>query len=301
MKRTGDFDLKTYAGTGRERVDAALESYLPPEDAEPRALHSAMRYSVYSGGKRIRPLFCIAGFEACGGSGDAVLPVACAIELIHTYSLIHDDLPCMDDDDMRRGKPTSHKVFGEAVALLAGDALLTLAFEVVGTAAARGLAPETASAVALDLAAAAGSRGMVAGQVLDMEYENKDAGEGTVELIHSLKTGRLITSAVRCGALVASAEARLVDALTVYGSKVGLAFQIVDDILDEEGGFGDLKTGKGRDGARGKATYPGVLGLEKSKTAARRLADDAAAALDGLGPGFTPLVALARFVVSRIC
>jgi geranylgeranyl diphosphate synthase type II len=260
-----------------------------------------MRYSAFSGGKRIRPVFCLAAAEACGGETDRALPVACAIELIHTYSLIHDDLPCMDDDDMRRGKPTSHKVFGEATAVLAGDALLTLAMEIIVERGGRMLGPETALAIAADIARAIGSGGMVAGQVLDMECENREVDEETMEYIHTSKTGRLITASVRSGAMAAGADEALVEKLTAYGSCLGLAFQIVDDILDEEGSFGDLKSGKGLDSARGKATYPRVFGPERSKRAAAGLVAEAKASIEGLGEGFEPLLALADFVASRSC
>ncbi|MGD9141004.1 MAG: polyprenyl synthetase family protein [bacterium] len=299
MGGTTSFDLKTYLDARRERVDAALDRYLPPEDSRPETLHRAMRYSVFSGGKRIRPVFCMAAYEACGGAGDAVLPVACSLELIHTYSLIHDDLPCMDDDDMRRGKPTSHKVFGEATAVLAGDALLTFAMELVVEAGGRLMDPLTALRIAAEITKAAGSDGMVAGQVLDMECENRQVDESLMEYIHSRKTGKLITASVRCGAIAAGADDVLLEKLSAYGSRLGLAFQIIDDILDEEGSFGELKSGKGLDGERGKATYPKVFGLERSKAAAAGLVADAARAVDGLGEGFAPLAALAEFVASR--
>jgi geranylgeranyl diphosphate synthase type II len=299
MSGTTSFDLKTYISVRREKVDAALDRYLPPEDARPESLHRAMRYSVFSGGKRIRPVFCIAACEACGGSGDKALPVACALELIHTYSLIHDDLPCMDDDDMRRGKPTSHKVFGEAVAVLAGDALLTYAMELIVDTGSRLIGAETAARVAADVTGAVGSDGMVAGQVLDMECENRAVDEGTMEYIHSRKTGRLITSSVRCGGMVAGADDDVLDKLTTYGRKLGLAFQIIDDIIDEEGGFGNLKSGKGLDRERGKATYPAVFGLERSKEIAAGLVRESRTSIEGLGEGFSPLAALADFVASR--
>jgi geranylgeranyl diphosphate synthase type II len=299
MGGTTGFDLKTYVDTRRERVDAALDGYLPPGDARPETLHKAMRYSVFSGGKRIRPVFCIAAYEASGGEGDAVLPVACALEIIHTYSLIHDDLPCMDDDDMRRGKPTSHKVFGEAAAVLAGDALLTFAIELLVDEGGRAMGPETALRVASEITKAIGSDGMVAGQMLDMECENRDIDEGLMEYIHTRKTGRLIAASVRSGAMAARAGEDMLEGLTTYGRKLGLAFQIIDDVLDEEGSFGDLKSGKGLDSERGKATYPAVFGLERSKAAARELVARAIGSIEGLGEGFAPLVALADFVASR--
>jgi len=299
MSGTTSFDLVSYVGAIREKVDAALDEYLKPEGAPPETLHRAMRYSVFSGGKRIRPVFCLASTAACGGSHERAMPIACAIELIHTYSLIHDDLPCMDDDDMRRGRPTSHKVFGEAVAVLAGDALLTYAMEVIVNEGGRLLGPETALAVAADLTKAIGSGGMVAGQVKDMECENVEVDAATMEYIHRCKTGMLITASVRAGALVAGADGALMEKLTTYGRKLGLAFQIVDDILDEEGSFGDLKSGKGLDSEKGKATYPRVFGLEKSRAVAAGLVTEAKASIEGLGEGFAPLMALADFVAGR--
>jgi geranylgeranyl diphosphate synthase type II len=299
MSGTTSFDLAGYVSAIRERVDAALDTYLPPEDAPPETLHRAMRYSVFSGGKRIRPVLCLASARACGGDTDRALPIACVIELIHTYSLIHDDLPCMDDDDMRRGKPTNHKVFGEAVAVLAGDSLLTFAMGIIAGEGRRLLGPETALAIAADITGAIGSDGMVAGQVLDMECENKEIDEDTMEYIHSRKTGRLITTSVRSGAMVAGADEGLLARLTIYGRKLGLAFQIIDDILDEEGSFGDLKAGKGLDSEKGKATYPKVFGLERSKRVAADLVGDARASIEGLGEAFVPLMALADFVAGR--
>ena len=299
MNETTSFDLAGYVSVRREMVEAALDQYLPAESAAPETLHKAMRYSVFSGGKRFRPVLCMAVCEACGGEVGGVMPVACAIELVHTYSLVHDDLPCMDDDDMRRGRPTSHKVFGEAVAVLAGDALLTRALELIVVEGARRMGTERALAVAGDLTAAIGSDGMVAGQVMDMENENREVDEGTMEDIHSRKTGRLITSSVRCGAMVAGADAELLLSLTAYGRKLGLAFQIIDDVLDEEGGFGGLKSGKGLDGAKGKATYPKVFGLERSKATAAALVEEARDCIEKLGRDFVPLAAMADFVVSR--
>ena len=299
MSEKMGLDLTTYMKERRERVDAALEEYLPPEGTHPESLHGAMRYSVFSGGKRFRPVLCMAAFEACGGEGDRILPVACATELVHTYSLIHDDLPCMDDDDMRRGRPTNHKVYGEAVAMLAGDALLTLAMELIVHRAAELMGAETALAVAADLVEAIGSQGMVAGQVVDMEYENRDVDEPTVTYIHDRKTAYLITSAVRCGAIVAGAEEGTLERLSAYGRALGRAFQIMDDLLDEQGGFGTLKSGRGLDRGKGKATFPKVRGIEGSKSAAFELVGSAKTSLSGLGDEFSPLLALADFVATR--
>jgi len=253
-----DFDLKTYVDARRVEVEEALGRFLPAGGAYPESLHEAMRYSVFSGGKRFRPILCLASFDASGGEGEGVMPVACAIELIHTYSLIHDDLPCMDDDDLRRGRPTNHKVFGEAIAVLAGDALLTHAIELVVSVAGRELGPERCLRVLQDITRAIGVDGMVAGQVVDMESEGKPVGEETVSYIHSRKTGALITSTARCGAIAAGADQAMIARMAAYGEKVGLAFQITDDILDVEGGFGDLKSGAGLDSQKQKATYPSV-------------------------------------------
>ncbi len=299
IPRSHEFDIRAYLKQKRAQVDKALDECLPPEDTYPQSLYRAMRYSVFSGGKRFRPVLCIASFEICGGRGEIILPVACAIEMIHTYSLIHDDLPCMDDDDLRRGKPTSHKVFGEAIAVLAGDALLGLAIETI----ARRLPPvagfEITNKVLVDLLAAIGTDGMVAGQVVDIESEGKAADAKTVEYIHTRKTGCLIASSVRIGAIVADASEEVVERLSRYGQRIGLAFQIVDDILDVEGSFGKLKGGVGRDAQRQKTTYPGVFGLEKSKETARSLVNEAKEFLEDLGSKALPLKLLADMVIER--
>ena len=281
------------------QVNAALERILPREDEYPQALSRAMRYTVLGGGKRFRPVLCMASFEACGGSGDAIVPVACAIELIHAYSLIHDDLPCMDNDDLRRGKPTAHKVFGEAVAVLAGDALLTFAVETVIGAGTSGLDARRLQRILSDLMKAAGNKGMVAGQVVDMESEGTKGDAETVKYIHSHKTGALMASATRCGAIGAGAIESVVERMGTFGSKVGLAFQIVDDVLDAEGKFGDMKSASQLDKRSGKVTYPGVFGLEASRVMAARLVDEAKQAVSLLGSAAEPLRLLADLVVSR--
>jgi geranylgeranyl diphosphate synthase type II len=298
-RRTGVFDLKSYMETQRKRVERSLDAYLPPEDTYPAVLHRAMRYSVFSGGKRFRPVLCISSFEACGGSGDLVLPVACAIELIHAYSLIHDDLPCMDDDDLRRGKPTSHKVFGEAVAVLAGDALLTSAVGLIASRCDAGLGSALTLAVLRCLFGAAGAEGMVAGQVVDMESEGGGAGKETVEYIHLHKTAALMAATTRTGAMVAEAPEAEIERLNTFGLKLGLAFQITDDILDVEGGFAGLKSGTSLDADRKKATYPGVLGLEKAREAAARLVDEAKESVANMGDGAVPLLSMADLVIKR--
>lgn len=294
-----EFDIGTYLKEKRIEVEKALDDCLPPEDTYPESLHRAMRYSVFSGGKRFRPVLSMAAFEACGGEGDAILPVASAIEMIHTYSLIHDDLPCMDDDDLRRGKPTSHKVFGEAIAVLAGDALLGLAIETIARQLPHLVGFEVTNRVLVDLLAAIGTDGMVAGQVVDIESEGKPADRKTVEYIHTHKTGCLIASSVRTGGIVARAPERIIKRLSEYGKRIGLAFQIVDDVLDAEGSFGRLKSGIARDAERQKITYPGVFGVEKSKQTATFLVAQAKEYLEELGAKALPLKLLADMVVER--
>jgi geranylgeranyl diphosphate synthase type II len=294
------FDIKTYMDARKVEVEEALDRCLPSGETYPESLHRAMRYSVFSGGKRFRPILCLASFRAAGGEGDGVMPVACAIELIHTYSLIHDDLPCMDDDDLRRGMPTNHKVFGEAIAVLAGDALLTHAIELVVRVAGAELGPERCLRVLEDLTRAIGVDGMVAGQVVDMESEGRPVSEETVSYIHSRKTGALITSTARCGAVAAGADEAMIARMAAYGEKVGLAFQITDDILDVEGGFGELKSGAGLDSRKEKATYPGVYGLERSREIAGELIAGARDVIAGLGDPGLPLRGLADLVINRV-
>ena len=299
MKECKEFDLDSYIDSKRAEIDGALHRYLPAEDVRPETLHKAMRYSVFSGGKRFRPILAIASFEVCGGEGPRILPFACAIELIHTYSLIHDDLPCMDDDDVRRGKPTNHKMFGEATAVLAGDALLTFAVELIVTEGIKDVGSERTVSVLKDLMRSVGTDGMVAGQVVDMESEGREVNEKTVQYIHTRKTASLIASSARCGARVAGASELMIQRLDTYGRKIGLAFQIVDDILDVEGRFGDLKAAGGLDRRKQKATYPGVAGLERSKQIAKALVAEAKDAVVELGAGALPLLALAGLVIDR--
>jgi geranylgeranyl diphosphate synthase type II len=299
MRKTGTFDIRTYMETGKREIEAALDDYLPPETAYPESLHKSIRYSVFSGGKRFRPILCRSCFGVCGGEGPSIMPVACAIELVHTYSLIHDDLPCMDDDDIRRGKPTNHKVFGEAVAVLAGDALLTLAVDLVVSEGAKAMGAERTIGVLEHLLHAIGSEGMVAGQVVDMESEGGGAGAGTVEYIHLHKTAALIEASCRCGAVVAGAGEAVQARISEYGRKLGLAFQITDDILDAEGGFGDLKAGASLDKRKEKATYPGVFGLERSREMAAALIEEAKDSVAVMGPGALPLLSMADLVIRR--
>ncbi|HOG12830.1 MAG: polyprenyl synthetase family protein [Smithellaceae bacterium] len=291
--------LEAYLKDRRNIVEEALDRYLPAGDQEPRELHAAMRYSVFAGGKRIRPILCMASAEACGGDLAPVMPVACALELIHTYSLIHDDLPSMDNDDFRRGKPTSHKVFGEAAAILAGDALLTEAFALLSRAEKVRLAAERRLAVIQEIALAAGAAGMVGGQALDIRTDKEDPDIEALTDMHRRKTGALIMAAVKTGALIAGADERKLSALTGYANRIGVAFQIADDILNVEGDERLMGKRTGSDAARGKITYASLLGLEAAKA---RLADEvgaAAACIASFDARALPLRAIARFIMER--
>jgi geranylgeranyl diphosphate synthase type II len=294
--------LSAYLGEARRQIDEALGRYLPEErrsgdPACPPRLASAMRYSTMAGGKRLRPVLCLMAAEACGGPREAALPAACALEMVHTYSLIHDDLPAMDDDDLRRGRPTCHKAFDEATAVLAGDGLLTLAFEVV----ARHVRPaEAASRCVQALAEAAGPEGMVGGQMADLLAEGRDDGTPeALEAIHRRKTGALLRGSLRMGGLAVAADPEALRALDEYGRAVGLAFQIVDDLLDVQGDEAKLGKRVGKDKGLGKWTYPGLLGVEPSRLRARQLADEAIAALAGFGPRGDRLKALALDLLER--
>ena len=292
------FDLKNYLENRRAMVETALERVLPPEAAPPTRIHQAMRYSVLAPGKRLRPILVVAGAEAVGGRAETVLDTACALELIHAYSLIHDDLPAMDDDDYRRGRLTNHKVFGEAVAILAGDALLTLAFRLVASNAAR-IAPGVVGLVVAEVADAAGTDGMVGGQVVDIESEGKTISAEMLDYIHLHKTAALIRVALRVGAVLAGGREQVVDAISRAGEALGLAFQIVDDILDVEGNLAELGKTAGSDERKQKATYPSVHGLPASKARARDLIEETKRLLTPLGPSAEPIRALADFVLER--
>jgi geranylgeranyl diphosphate synthase type II len=292
------FDLGDYMKQRAAAVDAALDRFLPAESDRPESLHKAMRYSVFAGGKRLRPVLVIAGAEAVGGSAERVMPTACALELIHTYSLVHDDLPAMDNDDFRRGMPTNHKVFGEATAILAGDALLTLAFRLVADNARHAHAGALRDVI-LDIADAAGHDGMVAGQVADLEAEGKKVGADTVDYIHAHKTGALIRTSLRVGAMLCGADPSAVRALSVAGADLGLAFQIVDDILDVVSSSEELGKTAGKDQIQQKATYPAIHGIEASRARAAFLIGEADEALAPLGPRAEPIRALGRFILER--
>lgn len=294
-------DLKAYLKEQCARIDAALDLYLPRETELPHSVHKAMRYSIFAGGKRVRPILMLAACKAVGGDTEGAIPAACAMEMIHTYSLIHDDLPAMDDDDFRRGNPTSHKVFGEAVAILTGDALLTEAFKLTSDPRFAGGCDAAARlAVIHVIANCAGSYGMVGGQVVDMESEGKpDIDLPTVQYIHTHKTGALIKASVVAGALLGGADEKALSAITRYGEAAGLAFQIADDILDIEGTTEEIGKDAGSDQARGKATYPAVIGLAAARLEAQSMMDEAMRALEIFGPEADPLREIARYIVNR--
>ncbi len=294
---TPNFELKEYLEPRRQMVELALEGALPEKEGPDAQVVEAMRYSLFAGGKRLRPILCLAAAEAVGGDPQDALPAACALEMIHTYSLIHDDLPAMDDDDLRRGKPTNHKVFGEAIAILAGDALLTEAFVLLSDS--RTLQPDRAVNITKVIATAASYRGMVGGQVVDMLFQNKPADLETVQLMHSRKTAALIAAAAESGALAGMGSEAEVEAMGRYGRCIGLAFQIADDILDIEGDVELLGKSTGADVARGKVTYPAAVGLECSREDARNLVDAALTALEGFDQEADPLRALANYIITR--
>jgi len=292
--------LHAYLEEKQFRVEEALARFLPAEDVFPPVIFRAMRHSVLAGGKRLRPILCLAAAEAVGGEAETVLPVACALEFIHTYSLIHDDLPAMDDDDLRRGRPTSHKVFGEDIAILAGDALLTEAFHLLSRHDGRAtLPPARRLAVIHDIAAAAGFRGMVGGQVVDVQSAGKAVDRQTLHYIHTRKTGAMIVVSVRAGAILAGADAGAVAALTAYGEQAGLAFQIADDILNVEGDARRLGKTTGSDAARGKITYPALMGLAASKRKTRHLVRQAVTSLKDFDHRADPLRWIATYIIQR--
>jgi len=278
-------------------VDKALGRFLPKATVKPATLHKAIRYSLFAGGKRLRPILALAAAEACGGSIEAAMPHACAVECIHTYSLIHDDLPCMDDDDLRRGRPTNHKVFGEGVAVLAGDALLTVAFEILSHA--KPTKRYDMPAFIRELAVAAGSLWLIAGQVLDLEGEGKPTSPRDLKFIHQSKTAALLTASIRLGAMSANAPEGKLKALTDFGQALGLAFQVIDDILDVTQTSEKLGKSAGKDVAAQKATYPAVFGLDRSRAEAQRLTQVARAAVKPFGKDSAPLLALADYLLNR--
>ncbi len=292
------FDLTAYLDAQRAVVEAALTARLPEGTTRPAVLHQAMRYPVLAGGKRLRPILCLAAAEAVGGDAAAAMPAALALELLHTYTLVHDDLPCMDNDTLRRGRPTAHVVFGEANALLAGDALLTLAFEWAADVAVP--PPYAPGQLIRELAAGAGSQGVVGGQVEDLAAEGATPDAKRLDYIHRHKTGALIRAAVRMGAIAGGASAQVLEAITRYGEAVGLAFQVADDMLNATATAEQLGKPVGSDIERKKLTYVSVHGLDCARRRARELAVEAVLAVKPLGTRAEPLSALARYAVERV-
>ena len=297
MSAKNPFNLQQFLATRTKAVNRALDKFLPSETPRPATIHKAMRYSLFAGGKRMRPALCLAAAEACGGSDAAAMPLACAVECIHTYSLIHDDLPGMDNDDFRRGKPTNHKVFGEGIAVLAGDALLTQAFEIA--AQAKGWPRYPHQALILEIAKASGSLQLVAGQVADLEGEGKKLSTDELRYIHERKTSALLCCSVRLGGMSANCTTAQLKALTDFGYHVGLAFQVIDDILDVTQTSEQLGKTAGKDTQAQKATYPAIVGLEKSRKIAEQLTNKAFAALKIFKGKAVALEALAEFLLKR--
>jgi len=293
----GAFDLQDFLAAGTEAVNRALDRFLPKESAKPATIHKAMRYSLFAGGKRLRPALCLAAAEACGGSRDAALPLAAAIECIHTYSLIHDDLPAMDNDDYRRGKLTNHKVFGEGIAILAGDALLTQAFEIA--AQCRGWPRYSHRQIIMEVSAASGSLQLIAGQVADLEAEGKKITASQIRYIHERKTSALLSCAVRLGGMSANCAPDKLRALTDFGHNVGLAFQVIDDILDVTQTSEKLGKTAGKDTRAQKATYPAIVGLDQSRKIATRLTARAFGALRVFKGRAIALERLADYLLRR--
>jgi geranylgeranyl diphosphate synthase type II len=290
-------NLKTHLQSRQKIIDRALDRYLPKENVAPATIHRAMRYSMFAGGKRLRPILCLAAAEACGGKVARALPLACALECIHTYSLVHDDLPSMDNDDFRRGRATCHKVFGDGIAVLAGDALLTIAFEIISRA--KTTSRYDMAALLGELAVAAGSKKLIAGQVADLEAEGKRVSRTQLRYIHENKTAAILTTSVRLGAMSANADARKLKTITSFGRALGLAFQVIDDILDVTQTSEKLGKSAGKDIAAKKATYPAVIGLDQSRAEALRLTKRAHEALSLFGAKAAALHALANYLLER--
>jgi geranylgeranyl diphosphate synthase type II len=290
-------NLKAYLTSRRRAVDRALDRFLPKENVVPTTIHKAMRYSLFAGGKRLRPILCLAAAEVCSGKSAAALPLACAMECIHTYSLVHDDLPSMDNDDFRRGRATCHKVFGDGVAILAGDALLTIAFEIASRA--KPVRRYSMTDFLREIASAAGSRKLIAGQVADLEAEGKQTSREELRYIHENKTAAMLTASVRLGAMSANANEKQLRAITKFGRALGLAFQVIDDILDVTQTSEKLGKSAGKDVTAHKATYPAVIGLDASRAEARRLTAAAQSALSIFGKEAGPLRELANYLLVR--
>ncbi len=291
-------DLKRYLEERKRIVDEALDGYLPPEQSYPQTLHKSMRYSIYAGGKRLRPVLTLVSAEIFNKPLELFLPAACALEMIHTYSLIHDDLPAMDDDDYRRGKLTNHKVFGEAIAILAGDALLTRAFEIL-TRELPHQSPRIKLQVMEEVSRASGAGGMVGGQVVDLESEGRDVEGDTLNYIHTHKTGALIAASVRAGGVIGGATEEELAALTGYAKNLGLAFQIKDDLLDVEGEPEKMGKKAGKDSVQRKATYPAVFGIEGARRKKQELYEDSLGCVEVFGDRGDVLKSIAEFLVNR--
>lgn len=290
-------DIKSYLNEKRELIDSYLKFYFTVPSS-PSVLHEAMKYSLFAGGKRIRPILALASYEACGGDAKKIIPQAAALELIHTYSLLHDDLPAMDNDDLRRGKPTNHKIFGEAIAILAGDALLTEAFFMMTQADIK-IKPSILLKVVREVALAAGHSGMVGGQAQDIISEDAEPDSKTLEFIHLHKTAALIKSAVRIGSILAGARKEQLQALTKYGENTGLAFQIIDDVLDVEGSAEELGKPVGSDSRKKKMTYPSLYGIEGARKKANELISIAIDAIGIFSSEAYPLREIAGYLAKR--
>ena len=290
------FDFAAYLAKSKNLIETALDDSLGPE--RPESLREAMRYSLLAGGKRLRPILCLAACELAGGDREKAIPTAVALEMIHTMSLIHDDLPSMDNDDLRRGRPTNHKVFGDAIAILAGDALLTRAFEMVSVRTSE-VSSERLLKVVGELSLVAGAPGLVGGQVVDLESEGKEVDLETLEYIHLHKTGALLKACVICGALIGGANDELLDALKIYAKGIGLAFQIVDDILDVTSSSEVLGKTAGKDLIADKTTYPKLLGLNESRNRANQLVAEAKGVIEPWKDNAAPLLALADYITNR--
>jgi geranylgeranyl diphosphate synthase, type II len=290
-------NLTEYLAARTAEVEAALDAFLPKHDVRPVTIHEAMRYSVFAGGKRLRPMFCLAAAEACEGEISNALAPACAVELMHTYSLVHDDLPAMDDDDLRRGRPTCHKVYGEGIAVLCGDALLTESFIVL--AQTRETELYSTRDYISELAEAGGSKKLIGGQVMDLEGEGKKLTQSDLVCIHEAKTAALLTTSLRLGAMTANASAEQLEMLTRFGHALGLAFQVIDDILDVTQSTEVLGKTAGKDQAVEKSTYPAILGLAASREEAARLTAAAMDAILPCGPNASRLREIATYLLER--
>ncbi len=290
-------DLKPWLKATQKLVDSELKRQLPKANTRPTTIHQAMRYSIFAGGKRLRPILCIAAAEACGGEIENALLPACAVEIMHTYSLVHDDLPSMDDDDLRRGRPTSHKVYGEGIAVLCGDALLTESFAIIAKTPAT--KRYSVADYVTEFAVTGGSRKLIGGQVLDLEGEGKALTKKQLIQIHEAKTAALLTCSVKLGAMTANATPAKLDALTTFGYNLGLAFQVIDDILDVTQTTEQLGKTAGKDEAVNKSTYPAILGLDASRKEAARLTKKSLDALKPFGKKAARLEQIARYLLDR--